>query len=126
MKKPKQLLLFSITVSAIIMMLSVSFQSKPAKVTGTWNMVVETSAGSGSPVLVLKQENDTLITGTYTGTFGEAPVQGTIKINKIDLKFSASGMSMEYIGTIDGNSMKGKSIFGTMGEGTFTGLRKED
>jgi len=126
MKKPKQLLLFSITVSAIIMMLSVSFQSKPAKVTGTWNMVVETSAGSGSPVFVLKQENDTLITGTYTGTFGEAPVQGTIKINKIDLKFSASGMSMEYIGTIDGNSMKGKSIFGTMGEGTFTGLRKED
>ena len=126
MKKPKQLLLFSITVSAIIMMLSVSFQAKPAKVTGTWNMVVETSAGSGSPVLVLKQENDTLITGTYTGTFGEAPVQGTIKINKIDLKFSASGMSMEYIGTIDGNSMKGKSIFGTMREGTFTGMRKEN
>jgi len=126
MKKPKQLLLFSITVSAIIMMLSVSFQTKPAKVTGTWNMVVETSAGSGSPVFVLKQENDTLITGTYTGTFGEAPVQGTIKINKINLKFSASGMSMEYIGTINGNSMKGKAIFGTMGEGTFTGLRKED
>jgi hypothetical protein len=126
MKKSGKLFLVLMALSAIVMMLSASFQSKHAKVTGTWNMTVETSAGSGSPVFVLKQENDTLITGTYTGTFGEAPVKGTIKIKNIDLKFSASDMIIEYIGTIEGNTMKGKTVFGTMGEGTFTGTRKEN
>ena len=125
MKKSKQIFLFSIALSAIVLMLSVSFQSQPARVTGTWNMTVETSMGSGTPVFILKQENDTLITGTYKGQFGEAPVKGTIKANKIDLKFEATDMSMEYTGTIEGNNVKGKVVFGTMGEGTFTGIRKE-
>jgi hypothetical protein len=125
MKKSKQIFLFSIALSAIVLMLSVSFQSQPAKVTGTWNMTVETSMGSGTPVFILKQENDTLITGTYKGQFGEAPVKGTIKANKIDLKFEATDMSMEYTGTIEGNNVKGKVVFGTVGEGTFTGIRKE-
>jgi hypothetical protein len=126
MKKSNQMLLVSIAFSAITMILSVSFQVQPAKVTGTWNMTVETSAGSGNPVFVLKQENDTLITGTYKGQFGEAPVKGIIKAGKIDLKFSASDMDMEYIGTVDGNNVKGKVVFGTMGEGTFSGTRKEN
>jgi hypothetical protein len=125
MKKSKQLFLVSIAFSAIALILSGSFQAQPAKVTGTWNMTVETSAGSGTPEFVLKQEKDTLITGTYKGQFGEAPVNGTIKVNKIDLKFSASDMAIEYTGTVEGNSMKGKVVFGTMGEGTFTGTRKE-
>jgi hypothetical protein len=125
MKKSKQIFLFSIAISAIALMLSVSFQSQPAKVTGTWNMTVETSMGSGNPVFTLKQENDTLITGTYKGQFGKAPVKGTIKANKIDLKIEATDMSMEYIGTIEGNNVKGKVVFGTIGEGTFTGIRKE-
>lgn len=126
MKKPKRMFLISIACSTIVLMLSVSFQAQHAKITGTWNMTVETSAGSGTPVFVLKQENDTLITGTYKGQFGEATVNGTIKVNKINLKFSASDLAMEYTGTVDGNSMKGKVVFGTMGEGTFTGTRKEN
>ena len=125
MKNSRKLFLVSIAFAAIAMMLLVSFQNKKEKVTGTWNMSVETPAGSGTPVFVLKQENDTLLTGTYKGQFGEAPVKGSIKVNKIDLKFSASDMAIEYTGTVDGNSMKGKVIFGTMGEGTFTGTRKE-
>ena len=126
MKKSNQKFLVLIAFSAIALMLSVSFQAQPAKVTGTWNMAVETSAGSGTPVFVLKQENDSILTGTYNGQFGEAPVKGTIRVNKINLKFSASEMDIEYTGTVDGNSMKGKVVFGTMGEGTFTGTRKEN
>jgi hypothetical protein len=125
MKNSRKLFLVSIAFAAIAMMLLVSFQNKKEKVTGTWDMSVETPAGSGTPVFVLKQENDTLLTGTYKGQFGEAPVKGSIKVNKIDLKFSASDMAIEYTGTVDGNSMKGKVIFGAMGEGTFTGTRKE-
>jgi hypothetical protein len=113
-----------VSAAAIVMILTASFQSHPPKVTGTWNMNVETSMGSGTPVFVLKQENDTLVSGTYKGTFGEAPVKGSIKVNKLDLKFTASDMTIEYIGTIDGTSVKGKVVYGTVGEGTFSGTRK--
>ena len=126
MKKSDKSLLVSIALSVTVLLLSFSFQSQKVKVTGTWNLKVETSMGAGNPVFVLKQENDTLITGTYTGQFGESPVKGSIKANKIDLKFSASDMSIEYTGTVEGNSMKGKVIFGTMGDGTFTGTRKDN
>jgi hypothetical protein len=88
-------------------------------------MTVETGAGSGTPVFVLKQESDTLITGTYKGQFGEAPVKGTIKLNKINLKFSASDMEIEYTGIIEGNGVKGKVVFGTYGDGIFTGTRTD-
>jgi hypothetical protein len=125
MKTSKRILIGTIAISAIILILSVSFQALKAIVTGTWNMKVETSAGSGTPIFVLKQENDTLITGTYKGQFGEAPVKGSIRVNKISLKLSASDMDISYSGTVEGNTMKGKVVFGTIGEGTFTGIRKE-
>jgi len=126
MKKSDKSLLVLIALSVIVLLLSSSFQSQKVKVTGTWNMKVETSMGAGTPVFVLKQENDTLLTGTYSGQFGESPVKGTIKANKIDLKYSASDMAIEYTGTIEGNTMKGKVVFGTMGDGTFTGIRKDN
>jgi hypothetical protein len=125
MKTSKRILISTIAISSIILILSVSFQAQKAIVTGTWNMKVETSAGSGTPVFVLKQENDTLITGTYKGQFGEAPVKGSIRVNKISLKLSASDMDISYSGTVEGNTMKGKVVFGTVGDGTFTGTRKE-
>lgn len=125
MKTSKRILISAIIISSVCLLLSVSFKPQKAVITGTWNMTVETSAGSGTPVFVLKQENDTLVTGTYKGQFGEAPVKGSIKINKISLKFSASDMEISYSGIIDGNTMKGRAVFGTMGEGTFTGMRKE-
>ncbi len=65
---------------------SVFAQSR--EVSGKWNMKVETSAGSGTPVFVLKQSGDT-ITGTYTGQLGEAAVKGTLKEKEIRLEFKA-------------------------------------
>ena len=123
MKTSKRIFMCALAISSICLI--VSFQTQKPAVTGTWNMTVETSAGTGTPVFVLKQNNDTLITGTYKGQFGEAPVKGSIKVNKINLKFSASDMDISYSGIVDGNTMKGKVVFGTMAEGTFTGIRKE-
>jgi hypothetical protein len=126
MKRSKTLFLVSVTTSALVLMLSAAFQTQPAKVTGTWNMSVETTAGSGNPVLTLKQENDTLITGKYAGQFGEIPVKGSIKKNKILLKFSSGEIDFEYSGTVDGNNMKGKVVIAGYGEGTFTGTKAEN
>jgi len=120
------LVLPAVALSFIVIMVSAAFQAQPAKVTGTWNMSVETSAGSGTPVFVLKQENDTLISGTYTGQFGEMPVKGIIKTNKIVFKFSLNDIEFVYSGTVDGNSMKGNVVVAGYGEGTFTGTRKAE
>ncbi len=48
-----------------------SASAQAVNVSGKWNMKVETSAGSRIPVFVLKQTGE-IITGTYTGQFGEA------------------------------------------------------
>ena len=126
MKKSQWSFLMLTAISLSVMTLIISFQVQTVKVTGTWNMAVQTSQGSGNPVLVLKQAGDTLITGTYTGQFGEAPLKGTVKADKIYLQISASDLTMEYIGTVDGNSMRGKVKFGSYGEGTFTGKKKQE
>src|SRR4029450_9163970 len=54
-------------------------------VTGAWTFQVETPAGSGAPTVTFKQEGEKL-TGQYKGAFGEAPLTGTVKGNKIDFR----------------------------------------
>lgn len=98
-----------------------------ADVTGTWNLTVETQAGSGNPTITLKQEGEAL-TGTYKGQLGEAPLKGSIKGNDIKFSFKVNvqgqDLDVEYAGTVDGNVMKGKVKLGELGEGTFTGKKQ--
>ena len=119
----KLLLVISLSVTAILLNGSVSVQAQAIDVSGKWNMKVETTAGSGSPVFVLKQSKDS-ISGTYTGQLGEAAVKGTIKDKEIRLEFKGGEISCVYTGTVDGNTMKGKAVFGDLGEGTFTGTKE--
>ena len=98
-----------------------------AKVAGEWAITVESPQGTGTPSLVLKQDGETL-TGTYKGRLGEVPLKGTIKGN--DIKFTVTvspqgqDLVIEYAGTVDGDTMKGKAKFGEYGEGNFTGKKK--
>ena len=95
-------------------------------VTGVWNFTVETAQGSGSPTFTFKQEGEKL-SGQYKGAFGEAPVSGTVKGNKIEFSFKASGPvegTVTYTGTIDGNTMKGTAKFGELGEATWTAKKQ--
>jgi hypothetical protein len=100
-----------------------------ADVTGTWNMAVELSVGSGNPTVVLKQQGEKL-TGTYTGTLGEAPVSGKIEEDKIEFWFEAEAggqkLRVTYKGVVkNGNSMQGTVDYSGVGDGTFTGRKKE-
>jgi len=97
-------------------------------VTGTWSVQVETPNGTGSPTFTFKQEGEKL-TGQYKGAFGEAPVTGTVKENKIDftLKVEAQGqaITLTYTGTIEKDgTMKGTVQVGEIGSGTWTGKRQ--
>ena len=98
-------------------------------ISGVWNFAVETSQGSGSPTFTFKQDGENL-SGSYKGQFGEAPLTGTVKGAdiKFTVKVNAQGqdLSITYTGKIDSkDSMKGSASFGEMGEGTWTGKRKQ-
>ncbi len=120
----KKLISFCILFLVFVMINKAKAQS-PINVKGTWNLTVETSAGSGSPTFDLKHITDSTLEGTYHGQLGETALKGTLKGNKIYVTFSVSGIDIEYSGTVDGDAMKGKVVLGTMGEGTFTGTRKK-
>ena len=59
---------------------------------------------------------------------GEQQLTGTIKGNDITFGFQASfdgnAVKVTYTGTVDKDTMKGKVVFGDLGEGTFTGKKK--
>ena len=120
----KKLFILSALMAIAIIFCSYTFMFVQAiDVSGKWNMKVETAAGSGTPVFILKQSGET-ITGTYTGQLGEAPVKGTLKEKDIRLEFKGGEIAVVYTGTVDGNTMKGKAVFGELGEGTFSGVKE--
>jgi hypothetical protein len=116
-----------LAASAAAVFLTTSAIAADANVTGEWDMIVESPAGTGTPHFSLKQEGAT-VSGTYKGALGEAPVTGTVKGNAVTIKFhvEAQGMEMEvsYVGTVDGAAMSGTVTLGDFGEGKFTGKKK--
>lgn len=105
--------------------LTKELQAQTSNISGTWILKVKTDQGNGKPRFILKQENDTLITGSYKGDFGEAPVVGVVRGNAFNFKYTIRAVTVSYIGTYTKNRMQGKSIYGTLGEGHFTGKRKK-
>jgi len=97
-------------------------------ITGGWAFQVETSQGTGSPTFTFKQEGETL-TGQYKGAFGEAPLTGTVKGDKVEfsLKVEAQGQSfsLKYAGTVEKDgTMKGTAELGEIGTATWTAKRQ--
>lgn len=129
MKRARNRFIASIAIiAALIAFAGVSTAgAQSANVTGTWKLTVETQAGTGNPTVTLKQEGEEL-TGNYKGRLGEAPLKGTVKGNEIKFSFKVSGqggeMQIEYAGTVDGDTMKGKVKLGDRGEGAFSGKKE--
>ncbi len=95
-------------------------------VSGAWAVTVETEAGSGNPSFNFKQDGEKL-TGKYKGLLGEYDLTGTVKGDKIEFSFKASGQVegvVTYTGTTDGKTMKGKVGLAGLGEGTFSGKKQ--
>jgi hypothetical protein len=87
-----------------------------ADVSGTWQMTVETSQGSGTPTAVFQQKGEQL-TGTLNSQiFGEVKITGSVKGNAIEFGFEgeAGGQTIKvsYKGTIESpTAMKGTAVF---------------
>src|SRR6266702_50506 len=100
-------------ICATLLCLSVA---SAADIGGTWQLTVETSQGTGNPILILKQDGEKL-TGTFNSQiFGEAKITGTVKGNAIEFGFEgdAGGQTLKvnYKGTIESpTTMKGTAVY---------------
>ncbi|HEU0179490.1 MAG TPA: hypothetical protein VFV58_35100 [Blastocatellia bacterium] len=129
MKRLRKRIIAAITISAAALLFAVVLTAgaQTTNVAGNWKLTLETPNGAANPSLVLKQDGEKL-TGTYKGRFGESPLEGAIKGKEIKftVKVNAQGqeIQLEYAGTVDGDSMKGKVKFGDMGEADFSGKKE--
>jgi len=96
-----------------------------ADLTGTWSVAVMLDAGSGAATFTFKQTGEAL-SGTYSGTFGQAQVTGTVKGDQIEWSFDSDQVGkITYQGKLDGaGKMTGTVIYGQLGKGTFAGEKK--
>ena len=123
MKKSFGLFLVVLAVLGLFLGATPVLATDKLDMTGTWNMSVETPAGSGAPYFMLKQEGDAL-TGTYNGAFGEAPVTGKVTGNEFVIEFTSSGRKNVYKGTVEGKECKGTINISGIGDGTFEGTKE--
>jgi hypothetical protein len=98
-----------------------------AKVAGTWEMTSEGPNGPRTQTLTIQQDGGT-IKGTLKGTRGESPLEGTVTGNKLSFTVKrqtqdGDTMVIEYSGTVDGNSIKGKVHSERFGDRDFTAKR---
>jgi hypothetical protein len=97
--------------------------------TGKWLFTVETSAGTGTPTVTLKQDGEKL-TGHYSSqTLGEADLTGTVKGQSVTFTFDGNvqgtSVPVTYAATVESkDAMKGTIDIGGAVGGTFTGKRQ--
>jgi hypothetical protein len=111
------------------LMLGVLFATA-TDVSGTWQLTVETSQGTGNPTAVLQQQGEQL-TGTFNSQiFGEAKITGSVKGNVIEFGFEGDAggqkIKVSYKGTIESPSaMKGTAMYAGFDEkATWSAVKK--
>ena len=96
-------------------------------VDGTWKLSVNTPMGAQESTLVLSNSG-----GTPTGTQSAGASEGrpvddlTINGNNVSWKSSITkpmALTLEFTGTVDGDSISGKVKLGMFGNQTFSGVR---
>ena len=92
-------------------------------VAGRWVLSVDLSAGSGDATFVFEVDGNDL-TGTYSGTLGEHPVTGTIDGSSVTFGFNVDQVGeVTFEGTVEGDTMRGETTYGMLGDGTFSGRK---
>jgi hypothetical protein len=127
----KTAMIVAAAVTVIIMAGGATRAAAQAKInlTGTWLFTVETSAGTGTPTVTLKQDGEKL-TGHYSSqTLGEADLTGTVKGQSVNFTFDGNvqgtSVPVTYAATVESkDAMKGTIDIGGAVGGTFTGKRQ--
>ena len=113
------------TVAILAVLVFSALAVRAADLTGTWTANVTLDAGSGTATFNFKQTGEAL-SGTYSGTVGQAKVTGTVKGDQVEWSFeSDQAGKIVYRGTMDGSAkIKGTCEYGQLGKGAFTAEKK--
>lgn len=102
--------------------------AKVTDVTGTWELNVESPMGSRASDAIFTQTGETL-GGKMVSPRGEVPLNGTIKGEAItfglNVNVQGQNLQIDYTGTVTGDTMSGTVVFGSFGDGKWTGKRKQ-
>jgi hypothetical protein len=95
-------------------------------VDGNWNLTMTTPMGERQATLSLKASGGTL-TGTQGADGNTAEIfDGTVNGNDVSWKVSITNpmpLTLEFTGTVSGDSINGEMGIGPMGSFPFTGAR---
>lgn len=99
-----------------------------ANVTGTWELNVESPMGSRASDAIFTQTGETL-GGKMVSPRGETPLTGTLKGDAIafgiNVNVQGQSLQIDYTGTVTGDTMSGTVVFGSFGDGKWTGKKKQ-
>lgn len=104
-------------------------QAKDTNISGTWEMVVQTSQGEMPPSdATFAQEKETLKV-TMSGPQGTVSGAGTIKEGAVQWSITISGpqgdFTIVFKGKVDGDKMSGDALLGEYGSLTWTAKKKK-
>lgn len=117
----------SVVVFGIGLLNTAPLFAQATNVTGEWAFNVTTDQGGGTPTITFKQDGEKL-TGKYVGQLGSSDLTGSVKGNAIKFTFTIDAQGQQapvnYEGTVEKNTMKGKLDIAGMVNGTFTATKK--
>ena len=102
--------------------------AKVMDVSGTWELNVESPMGSRASDAIFTQTGETL-GGKMVSPRGETPLTGmisgeTVKFG-INVNVQGQNLQIDYTGTVTGDTMSGTVVFGSFGDGKWTGKKKQ-
>lgn len=94
---------------------------------GHWVLTTESRMGAQDAQMIVRQTGNALA-GIIIGEMGEIDYTGSVHGSTVAFGFildiQGTALRLDYSGTVEGDAMKGKAVFGEFGEGTFTARRK--
>jgi hypothetical protein len=96
-------------------------------VDGTWKLTVNTPMGAQESTLVVTSSG-TIVTGTQSAGSGEGRPVDDLTVNGNDVSWKSSisrpmPMTLEFSGSVNGDTMTGSVKLGMFGKQPFSGVR---
>ncbi|HEY0943507.1 MAG TPA: hypothetical protein VGE08_25710 [Steroidobacter sp.] len=101
--------------------------SSTPDLSGHWVLTTESQMGAQDSQMIVRQSGSSLV-GTIIGEAGEVDYTGSVHGAAVSFDFildvQGTALKLDYSGTVEGDTITGKAVFGQFGEGTFTARRK--
>lgn len=130
LRKVLQLATVTIAAALLAACASAPAQPKPSKrldLSGEWVLTTQSQVGTQDALMTVRQTGKALA-GKISGQMGTVDLAGSATGDSVAFNFTLTvqgrDLQLDYNGTVEGDTMQGKAVFGQIGEGTFTAKRK--